>query len=86
MKKLFFGYLPNNLRLITRISFIIISVYLPFWFYKQDEGVLIEDVLAKLIYSFESVDIVLISTGPTCTIIVSILLYKLIHNKNELSE
>ena len=83
MKKLFFGYLPNNLRLITRISFIIISVYLPFWFYKQDEGVLIEDVLAKLIYSFESVDIVLISTGPVCTIIISIILYKLIHNKNE---
>ena len=83
MKKLFFGYLPNNLRLITRISFIIISVYLPFWFYKQDEGVLIEDVVAKLIYSFESVDIVLISTGPVCTIIISIILYKLIHNKNE---
>ncbi len=83
MKKLFFGYLPYNLRLITRISFIIISGYLPFWFYKQDEGVLIEDVLAKLIYSFESVDIVLISTGPVCTIIISIILYKLIHNKNE---
>lgn len=83
MKILFFGYLPFNLRLITRISFVIISGYLPFLYYKQDEGVLIEDVIAKLIYSFESVDIMLISTGPICTIIISIILYKLIHNKNE---
>ena len=52
-------------------------------YFDKYEGVLIEDVVAKLIYSFESVDIILISTGPVCTIIISIILYKLIHNKNE---
>ena len=83
MKILFFGYLSRKARIVSRISSTILCVFFPFMYYKQYDGVLIEDVLGKFIYSFETIDLILIFTGPVTTIISSFVIYKLYHHKNE---
>ena len=83
MKKFFFGYLKFYQKNLIRILFIIFSLCIPIIYYKKDEGVLIEDIIAKFIYSFEYIDLTLILLGPIFTIICSYLFIKLVHNKNE---
>ncbi len=83
MKILFFGYLAVYKKILIRILSITISIFIPILYYKKDENVLIEDIVAKFMYSFQYIDLILIILGPILTIICSFLLYKLIHNKNE---